>query len=67
MLSGSSRAMASDVCAVGKSNKQAHPKQATYDVQHAFHLVTVDLMGPINPATLGGYLYATKFVDHHTK
>ena len=24
-------------------------------------------MGPINPAALGGYLYATKFVDQHTK
>ena len=58
---------ASDVCAVGKSNQQAHPKQATYDVQHAFQLVTVDRMGPINPAALGGYLYATQFVDQHTK
>ena len=38
---------ACDVCAVGKSNQQAHSKQATYDVQHAFQLVTVDLMGPI--------------------
>ena len=38
---------ACDVCAVGKSNQQAHPKQATYDVQHAFKLVTVDLMDPI--------------------
>ena len=24
-------------------------------------------MGPTNPAALGGYLYATKFVDQHTK
>ena len=24
-------------------------------------------MGPINPPALGGYLYATKFVDQHTK
>ena len=50
-----------------KSNQQALPEQATYDVQHAFQLVTVDLMGPINPAALGGYLFATKFVDQHTK
>ena len=56
-----------DVCAVGKSNLQAHPKQATYDIQHAFPLVTVDLMGPINPASLGGYRYAMTFVDQHTK
>ena len=58
---------ACDVCAVGKSKQQAHPKQATYDVQHAFQLVTVDLMGPIKPAALGGYSYVTKFVDQHTK
>ena len=24
-------------------------------------------MGPINPASLGGYRYAMKFVDQHTK
>ena len=58
---------ACDVCAVGNSNQQAHPKQTTYDVQHVFQLATVDLMGPINSAALGGYLYATKFVDRHTK
>ena len=45
---------ACDVCAVGKSKQQANPKQATYDVQHASQLVTVDLMGPIKPAALGG-------------
>ena len=55
------------VCTVGKSKQQAHPKQATYDVQHAFQLVIVDLMGPIKPAALGGYSYVTKFVDQHTK
>ena len=58
---------ACDVCAVGKSKQQAHPKQATYDVQHAFQLVTVDLMGPFQPAALGGYSYVTKFVDQHNK
>ena len=58
---------ACDVCAVGKSKQQAHPKQATYDVQHAFQLVTVDLKGPIKPAALGGYSYVTKFVDQYTK
>ena len=56
---------ACDVCAVGKTKQQAHPKQATYDVQHAFQLVTVDLMGPIKPAALEGYSYVTKFVDQH--
>ena len=31
---------ACDVCAVGKSKQQAHSKQATYGVHHAFQLVT---------------------------
>ena len=58
---------ACDACAVSKSEQQAHQKQASYDVQHAFQLVTVDLMVPIKPAALGGYSYVTKFVDQHTK
>ena len=58
---------ACDVCAVGKSKQKVHPKQPTYDVQHAFQLVTVDLMGPFQPAALGGYSYVTKFVDQHNK
>ena len=66
-IENTSDIQACDVCAVGNIKQQAHPKQATYDVQHAFQLVTVDLMGPINPAALGGYLYATTFVDQHNK
>ena len=31
---------ARNVCAVGKSKQQAHSKQATYGVHHAFQLVT---------------------------
>ena len=50
---------ACDVCAVGKSKQQVHPKQATYDVQHVFQLVTVYLMGPIKPAALGSYSCVT--------
>ena len=58
---------ACDVCAVGKSKQQARPKQAAYDVQHAFYLITVDLMGHIKPAALGGYGHVTEFVDQHIK
>ena len=59
---------ACDVCAVSKSEHQAHPKQATYDGQRAFQLVTVVTMAPISPHALGGfnYWYVTKFVDQHT-
>ena len=57
---------ACDVCAVGKSEQQVLPKQATYDVR-TFHLVTVDTMGPISPQAPGGYSFVTKVVDQHTK
>ena len=55
------------VCAVGKSEQQAHPEQATYYVQCAYQLVTVDTMVPITPQVLGGYNYVTNLVDQHTK
>ena len=58
---------ACDVCAIGKSAQQAHPKRASYDVQRSFQPVTSDLMGPIVPEALGGFGYANKFVDHHTR
>ena len=58
---------ACDVFAVRKTGQQAHPTQATYDVHHAFQLVTVDLMRSIKPTARGGYSYVTKFVDQHTK
>ena len=57
---------ACDVCAVGKSEQQAHHKQATYGVQRAFQLVTVGTMGLISPQALGGYNHVKKFVDQHT-
>lgn len=52
-----------DVCPVDKSEQQAHPKQAMYDVQSAFHLVTDDTTGPISPQALSGCNNVTKFVD----
>ena len=56
-----------DVCVVGKSEQQAHPKQVTCDGQRASQLRTVDTMGPISAHALGGYNYATNVVDQHTK
>ena len=58
---------ACDVCAVGKCEQQPHPKKATYDLQRAFPLVSVDITGAISPQALGGYDFVTKFVDQHTK
>ena len=44
-----------DVCTLGKSAQQAHPKRASYDVSRSFQLVTTDLMGPLSPPALGGF------------
>ncbi|CAB1105631.1 unnamed protein product [Ectocarpus sp. CCAP 1310/34] len=58
---------ACDVCAVGNSKQQNHPKRASYDASRPFQLVTTDLMGPFSPPALGGFLYIKKFVDQHIK
>ena len=44
-----------NVCAIGKSSQQAHQKKATYYIKQPFHLVLVDLMGPMFPSALGGF------------
>ena len=56
-----------DVCAVGKSRQQAHPKTADQPVQHPFQLVFTDLMGPFTPEALGAYKYVSKISDEHTR
>ena len=56
-----------DSCPLGKSTQQPHPKQATYGVLRPFQLMTVDTLGPFQPQSLGGFRYATKFVDQKTK
>ena len=56
-----------DVCAVGKSRQQTHPKTADQHVQHPFQLVFTDLMGPFTPEALRGYKYASKISDEHTR
>ena len=56
-----------DVCAIGKSAQQAHPKKATYDIKQPFQLLLADLMGPMFPPALEGFQYVSKFVDQQTK
>ena len=57
---------ACDVCAIGKSAQQAHPKKTTYDIKQPFQLVLADLMGPMSPPALGGFQYVSKIVDQQT-
>ena len=54
-------------CPLGKSPQQSHPKHAVYGVSRAFLIVFVDTLGPFAPTALGGFKYADKFVDQHTK
>ena len=56
-----------DVCTLGKSAQQAHPKRASYDVSRSFQLVTTDLMGPLSPPALGRFRYVSNFLDQLTK
>ena len=56
-----------DVCAVGNSHQLAHPKTADHKVKLPFQLVFADLMGPLTPEALGGYMYITKISDEYTK
>ena len=53
-------------CPLGKSAQQPHPKQADYNVLRPFQLVSVDILGPFTPKSLGGFKYAVKFVDQQT-
>ena len=56
-----------DICAVGESRQQAHPKTVDQHVQHPFQLVFTDLMGPFTPEALGGYKYVSKISDEHIR
>ena len=56
-----------DVCAVGKSRQQTHPKTADQHAQHPFQLIFTDLMGQFTPEALGGYKYVFKISDEHTR
>ena len=56
-----------DVCAVGKSHQLAHRMTADHKVKLPFQLVLADLMEPLAPETLSGYMYITKIPDEHTK
>ena len=52
---------------LGKSFQQPHPTHAVYDVSRAFQIVFVDTLDLFTPTALGGFKYAAKFVDQHTK
>ncbi|CAB1107843.1 unnamed protein product [Ectocarpus sp. CCAP 1310/34] len=42
-------------------------KDCAYGVLRPFQNVSVDTLGPFKPTALGGFKYATKFVDQQTK
>lgn len=59
--------LACDACAIGQSAQQAHPKNSMYNAKFYFQLVFTDPMGPIAPATMGVYHFASKFTDAATR
>ena len=54
-------------CPLRKSSQQPHPMHAVYSVSRAFQIVFVETLGPFTPTVLGGFKYASTFVDQHTK
>ena len=52
---------------LGKSAQQPHPKQATYNVQRSFYLVSVDTLESFTAKSRGGFHYAVKLVAQQTK
>ena len=54
---------ACDVCKLGKSKQQPHPKTTKYNVSAPFELLIGDLMGPISPSALRGFQYVSKITD----
>lgn len=56
-----------EVCAMGKSTRQAHPQTATLNIGQPFEVIHTDRLGPITPTTLGGFRYVSKFIDENTK
>ena len=46
-----------DVCAIGKSTRQAHPKTVTPGIQQPFELAYTKLLGPVTQTALGGFQY----------
>ena len=56
-----------DGCKIGKSTQRAHPTKTNLNVSNPFGLVYIDLIGPISPAALGSFEYASKITDEYTK
>ena len=52
-----------NVCAIGKSTQQPHPKMATLNIQQPFELIYTDRLGTITPTALGGFRYVVKFFE----
>ena len=56
-----------DVCAIGKSIQQRHPKKSNLGITMPFKLVYTGLMGPISPPAMESFKYVSKIMDDFTK
>ena len=55
-----------DVCAIGKSIQQPHPKKSSLGITMPFQLVYSDLTEPISPPAMGGFKYVRNITDEFT-
>lgn len=56
-----------EVCVIGKSTQQPRLKKFNPGITMPFHLVYVDLMGPISPPAMGCSRYVSNITDEFTK
>ena len=58
------------LCSACQARKQVgntHPKKSIMSTSKAFELLHMDLFGPIQYASIGGYKYGFVIVDDHTR
>ncbi len=54
-------------CRLNKSTQQPRPKKANLEAEKPLELVHTDILGPIQPPSLGGFRFVTKFSCQTTK
>ena len=54
-------------CQADKQVGNTHPKKSIMSTSKAFELLHMDLFGPIQYVSIGGYKYGFVIVDDHTR
>ncbi|KAK9053340.1 hypothetical protein SSX86_029973 [Deinandra increscens subsp. villosa] len=56
-----------DTCLAGKQIRNSFPKESEYKTKNILELVSMDLCGPMTPATKTGIRYFMLLVDEHSR